>query len=163
MNHSHILAGAHRLHPDYWKEFVGSIAGLVLIVSNFLAYAGIEMNAIHARELKNPEREMPKAILLAGIMIVLIFIPPTLAISLVVPADSTSLTAGVIQAYAAFFDAFHIAWVTPILGALLIIGALAACSAGQRVHQKVFFLSVNRACFRPFCRKSTKTGFSKIF
>ncbi len=105
---SHVLAGVHHLHQDYWKEFVGSIGGLVLIVSNFLAYAGIEMNAIHARELKDPEHDMPKAILLAAIMIVLIFIPTTLAISLVVPADSTSLTAGVIQAYAAFFDAFHI-------------------------------------------------------
>ena len=121
---THVLANAHHLHQDYWKEFSGTIAGLVLIVGNFLAYAGIEMNAIHARDLKNPQREMPKAILLAGIMIIAIFIPPTIAISLVVPADSTSLTAGVIQAYAAFFTAFDTPWITPILGVLLIIGAL---------------------------------------
>lgn len=122
--HAHVMSGARGLHPDFWQEFTGKIAGLVLIVGNFLAYAGIEMNAIHARELKNPERDMPKAILLAGIMIVCVFIPPTVAISLVVPSDSTSLTAGVIQAYAAFFNAFHMPWVTPVLGVLLIIGAL---------------------------------------
>ena len=121
--HAHVIT-SHRLHESSLQVFIGSVAGLVLIVSNFLAFAGIEMNAIHARDLKNPEREMPKAIFLACIMIILIFIPPTIAISLVVPADSTSLTAGVIQAYAAFFDAFHITWITPIMGALLIIGAL---------------------------------------
>lgn len=156
--HSHILAGTHHLHPDYWKEFVGSIAGLVLIVSNFLAYAGIEMNAIHARELKNPEREMPKAILLAGIMIVLIFIPPTLAISLVVPADSTSLTAGVIQAYAAFFDAFHIAWVTPILGALLIIGALGGVLSWTAGPSKGLLFVGKSGMFPPILQKVNKNG-----
>ena len=155
---THILAGAHHLHSDYWKEFVGSIAGLVLIVSNFLAYAGIEMNAIHARELKNPQRQMPKAILLASIMIVLIFIPPTLAISLVIPAGSTSLTAGVIQAYAAFFDAFHIAWITPVLGLLLIIGALGGV-LGWTVGPSKGLLFVGKSgMFPPILQKVNKNG-----
>ncbi len=121
---THVKAGTHKLHPDMWQEFTGAISGLVLIVSNFLAFAGIEMNAIHARELRDPQREMPRAILLAFVMVVLVFIPPTVAISLVVPADSTSLTAGVIQAYSAFFEGFGIPWATPIMAILLIIGAL---------------------------------------
>ena len=122
--HSTVRTGSHNLHPDLWREFTGAITGLVLIVSNFLAFAGIEMNAIHARELSNPQKEMPRAILLAFFMILLVFIPPTVAISLVVPADSTSLTAGVIQAYAAFFAGFNMPWATPIMAILLIIGAL---------------------------------------
>ncbi len=121
---SHVKAGAHKLHPDLWQEFTGVVSGLVLIVSNFLAFAGIEMNAIHARELRDPQREMPRAILLAFFIIVLVFIPPTVAIALVVPADSTSLTAGVIQAYAAFFEGFGMPWATPVMAILLIIGAL---------------------------------------
>lgn len=120
----HGQSGSRNLHPDFWQEFTGAITGLVLIVSNFLAFAGIEMNAIHARELRNPQKEMPRAILLAFFMILLVFIPPTVAIWLVVPADSTSLTAGVIQAYAAFFQGFDMPWATPIMAILLIIGAL---------------------------------------
>lgn len=122
--HTTAQVGAHKLHQDFWQQFTGAITGLVLIVSNFLAFAGIEMNAIHARELRNPQKEMPRAILLAFFMILLVFIPPTVAISIVVPADSTSLTAGVIQAYSAFFEGFGIPWATPILAILLIIGAL---------------------------------------
>jgi glutamate:GABA antiporter len=122
--HQTVKSGAHNLHGDLWREFTGSISGLVLIVGNFLAFAGIEMNAIHARELRNPQKEMPRAILLAFVLIMLVFIPPTVAISLVVPADSTSLTAGVIQAYAAFFEGFGMPWATKIMAVLLIIGAL---------------------------------------
>ena len=33
------------------------IASLVLIVNNFLAYAGMEMNAVHVNELRNPAKE----------------------------------------------------------------------------------------------------------
>ena len=156
--HGQTLAGAHHLHQDYWKAFTGSIAGLVLIVSNFLAYAGIEMNAIHARELKNPQREMPRAILLAVIMIVLIFIPPTLSISLVVPADSTSLTAGVIQAYAAFFNAFDIAWVTPVLGILLIIGALGRVLGWTAGPSKGLLFVGKSGMFPPILQKVNKNG-----
>ncbi|GAA5524970.1 glutamate/gamma-aminobutyrate antiporter [Microbulbifer aestuariivivens] len=119
-----VVAGHHRNASDYWQEFSGILGGLVLIVGNFLAYAGIEMNAIHARSLSNPQGQMPKAIALAAILIALIFIPPTLAISFVVPADSTSLTAGVMQAYTDFFTRFHIDWAIKIMAVLLIIGAL---------------------------------------
>lgn len=51
--HAHVIT-SHRLHESSLQVFIGSVAGLVLIVSNFLAFAGIEMNAIHARDLKNP-------------------------------------------------------------------------------------------------------------
>lgn len=157
--HEHAQAvTSHRLHETPWQLILGSITGLVLIVSNFLAYAGIEMNAIHARDLKNPEKQMPKAILLACIMIVVIFIPPTIAISLVVPADSTSLTAGVIQAYAAFFDAFHIAWITPIMGVLLIIGALGGVLTWTAGPSKGLLFVGKSGCFPPVLQKVNKNG-----
>ncbi|HEY9598990.1 MAG TPA: amino acid permease [Cyanophyceae cyanobacterium] len=121
---SKVIAGHHREATDFWQEFSGVLGGLVLIVSNFLAYAGIEMNAIHARFLTNPQKQMPKAIALAALLIVFIFIPPTLAISFVVPADSTSLTAGVMQAYSDFFTRVNIVWAIKIMAVLLIFGAL---------------------------------------
>lgn len=157
--HEHAQAvSSHRLHETPWQLVLGSITGLVLIVSNFLAYAGIEMNAIHARDLKNPEKQMPKAILLACIMIVAIFIPPTIAISLVVPADSTSLTAGVIQAYAAFFDAFHISWVTPVMGILLILGALGGVLTWTAGPSKGLLFVGKSGCFPPVLQKVNKNG-----
>ena len=79
------------------------IASLVLIVNNFLSYSGMEMNAVHVGSLKNPSSEFPKAMFFACGLVLLIFILPALAISWVIPAEQLSLTAGVMQAFDAFF------------------------------------------------------------
>ncbi|MER5199384.1 APC family permease [Streptomyces sp. NPDC002755] len=101
------------------------LASLVLIVNNFLSYSGMEMNAVHVSSLKNPAKEYPKSMFLAMGLVLLIFILPALAISWVVPADQTSLTAGVMQAFDAFFSYFDIGWMTPIAAVMLISASLA--------------------------------------
>ncbi|MFE2019680.1 APC family permease [Streptomyces sp. NPDC059499] len=100
------------------------IASLVLIVNNFLSYSGMEMNAVHVSSLKDPPREFPKTMFLAMGMVLLIFILPALAISWVVPADQLSLTAGVMQAFDAFFAYFDIGWLTPIAAVALVSASL---------------------------------------
>ncbi|QHT56264.1 amino acid permease [Cellulomonas sp. H30R-01] len=100
------------------------IASLVLIVNNFLSYAGMEMNAVHVSSLKEPSREFPRSMFLAIGLVLAIFILPALAISWVIPADALSLTAGVMQAFDAFFAHFSIQWLTPIVGLMLIAASL---------------------------------------
>ncbi|GAA5021079.1 APC family permease [Kitasatospora paranensis] len=100
------------------------IASLVLIVNNFLSYSGMEMNAVHVSSLKNPAKEFPKSMFLAMGLVLLIFILPALAISWVVPADQLSLTAGVMQAFDAFFQYFHVGWLTPVIAVGLVAASL---------------------------------------
>ncbi|MGY0502965.1 APC family permease [Nocardia sp. FBN12] len=100
------------------------LASLVLIVNNFLSYAGMEMNAVHVSSLKNPAKEFPKAMFLAMALVLVIFVLPALAISWVVPSASLSLTAGVMQAFDAFFGHFGIGFLTPIIGIALVAAAL---------------------------------------
>ncbi|MFC9984212.1 amino acid permease, partial [Microbacterium keratanolyticum] len=54
------------------------IASIVLIVSNFLAYAGMEVNAVHVNQMKDPGRGFPRSIFLSAILILLVFILPTI-------------------------------------------------------------------------------------
>jgi putative glutamate/gamma-aminobutyrate antiporter len=100
-------------------EWAG-IASLVLIVNNFLAYSGMEMNAVHVSSLRNPKREFPKAMFLACGLVLLIFILPALAISWVVPEQQLSLTAGVMQAFDTFFAHFGVTWLVPIVAIALV-------------------------------------------
>ena len=100
-------------------EWAG-IASLVLIVNNFLAYSGMEMNAVHVSSLREPTGEFPKAIFLATGLVLMIFILPALAISWVVPAQELSLTAGVMQAFSAFFSYFGIERLVPIVAVALV-------------------------------------------
>jgi amino acid transporter len=101
------------------------IASLVLIVNNFLSYAGMEMNAVHVSELRKPATEFPRAMFLAMALVLVIFILPALAISWVVPAHSLSLTAGVMQAFHGFLAAFNVAFLTPIFGVMIVTASLA--------------------------------------
>jgi glutamate:GABA antiporter len=82
------------------------------------------MNAVHVNTLRNPGKEYPKAIFLAMGLVLAIFILPALAISWVIPSQNLSLTAGVMQAFDAFFAHFSIQWLTPILGIMLVVASL---------------------------------------
>jgi glutamate:GABA antiporter len=105
-------------------EWAG-VASIVLIVSNFMAYTGMEMNAVHVNSLKDPAREFPKTMFLALILVLVILILPPLAISWVVPADQISLTAGVMQAVSVVFANFGLEWLVPIVGLGIVCASLA--------------------------------------
>ena len=101
------------------------IASIVLIVSNFGAYSGMEMNAVHVNELKDPSKEFPKAMFVAMILVLLVLILPPLVISWFIPAEELSLTAGVMQAFDAVFAHFGIQFLTPIVGLAIVSASLA--------------------------------------
>jgi glutamate:GABA antiporter len=96
------------------------IASLVLIVNNFLSYSGMEMNAVHVGSLQNPKKEFPRAMFFACGLVLLIFILPALAIAWVIPAEELSLTAGVMQAFDAFFAYFNLQKLVPIVAIALV-------------------------------------------
>ena len=100
------------------------LASLVLIINNFLSYSGMEMNAVHVSSLRDPAKEYPRSMFTAMGLVLLIFILPALAMSWVVPAQDLSLTAGVIQAFDAFFQFFNIGWLTPVFAVMLVAAAL---------------------------------------
>ena len=105
-------------------EWTG-IASIVLIVSNFGAYSGMEMNAVHVNELKEPSKEFPKAMFVAMILVLCILILPPLVISWFIPAEELSLTAGVMQAFEAVFAHFGLQFLTPIVGLAIVSASLA--------------------------------------
>jgi amino acid transporter len=96
----------------------------VLIVNGFFTYAGVEVNAVHVDDLRDAPREFPRSVLFAVILILLVFILPTLAISVAVPAAHISLTAGVMQAFRSLLNHFGLGLVEPIIGVGLVVASL---------------------------------------
>ena len=96
----------------------------MLIVNNFLAYSGMEMNAVHVGSLRNPRSEFPRAMFIACGLVLMIFILPALAISWVIPAEELSLTAGVMQAFDAFFAYFGLQKLVPIVAIALVCASV---------------------------------------
>jgi amino acid transporter len=119
-NHSAAPMTASHLLPA-WTG-VGSI---VLVVNSFFTYAGVEVNAVHVDDLRNPGRDYPKSIFLAMALVLAVFILPTLAISWVIPAHQISFTAGVMQAFDSLFTHFGLGWAVPLIAVALAVGAFA--------------------------------------
>src|SRR5215469_10922477 len=123
-NHSVAPMTAHHLFPA-WQ----GIASIVLVVNSFFTYAGVEVNAVHIDELRNPSRDYPKSIFLALSLCLAVFIFPTLAISWVVPSHQISFTAGVMQAFDRLLTHFGLAFGVPVIAIALAAGALAGMLA----------------------------------
>src|SRR5580704_18133598 len=145
------MTASHLLPP--WA----GIASLVLIVNNFLSYSGMEMNAVHVSSLKDPGREYPRSMFLSMGLVLAIFILPALAISWVIPSNQLSLTAGVMQAFDAFFAHFGIQWLTPLLALMLIaasLGGMLTWLAGP--SKGLLMISKQEGYLPPFLQKLNK-------
>jgi putative glutamate/gamma-aminobutyrate antiporter len=125
------------------------IASLVLIVNNFLSYSGMEMNAVHVSSLRNPRSEFPKAMFFACGLVLLIFILPALAISWVIPAQELSLTAGVMQAFDAFFAHFGLQKLVPIVAIALVCASVGGMLTWLAGPSKGLLLIARREGYLP--------------
>jgi putative glutamate/gamma-aminobutyrate antiporter len=105
-----------------------NIHTLVFLTGVFMAFAGMEMSAVHTKDVDNPQKNYPKAIMIGSIIIVIIFILGSLAISFVLPAKDINLTAGLMEAYRAFFQKFGVEWLTPIIAVMIAFGAFGEAS-----------------------------------
>ncbi len=129
---AYLLQGHHSAAPMTTHQILPpwtGLASVVLIVNSFFTYAGIEVNAVHVDELRNPGREFPKSIFLAMGLVLAVFILPTLAIAWVVPSHQISFTAGVMQAFNSLLAHFGLAFATPLIAIALAVGALAGMMA----------------------------------
>jgi amino acid transporter len=105
------------------------LASIVLVVNSFFTYAGVEVNAVHVDELRDPGREYPRSIFLAMALVLAVFVLPTLAIAWVIPAHQISLTAGVMQAFDSLLSNFDLSFAVPVVAVALVLGALAGMIA----------------------------------
>ena len=125
---AYLVQGHHAAAPMTARHLLppwNGLASIVLIVNSFFTYAGVEVNAVHVNELRNPAREYPKSIFLAMGLVLAVFIFPTLAISWVIPSAQISFTAGVMQAFKSLFTHFGVGFAVPLIAIALAVGALA--------------------------------------
>jgi amino acid transporter len=96
---------------------------------------------------------------LAMPIVIAIFVLPALAISWVVPSSQLTLTGGVMQAFTAFFDHFHVSWLTPILGIMLITASLGGMMAWLAGPSKgLLLIGRKEGYLPPFFQKVNPAG-----
>ncbi|MEN9344206.1 MAG: hypothetical protein RLZZ453_993 [Chlamydiota bacterium] len=128
----------------------------VLLVGILLGLAGMELSAVHAGDVVNPQRDYPRAMVISVIIIIILSLLGSLAIGIVVPVSQLSLVAGVMEAFAIFFQAYHLEWITPIMAALIVVGALSMISTWIIGPSKGLMVTAHQGDLPPFFQKVNK-------
>ena len=104
------------------------VSSLVLIIGTFIAFAGLEVNAVHIQEMRNPSRDYPRGVALAVVIIFLLYLLGTISIAVAVPTSQLDLDAGAAQAFIAYMTGLNAGLGGKVLSFLLAFGSLAAAA-----------------------------------
>ncbi len=128
------------------------LAGIMLI------YAGLEVSAVHAKDVKHPQKDYPKAILLSTIMIILLLSIAALSIATIVPKAKIQLASGSIETINYFLKHFKLSPILPIIAFLMFIGALGMVSTWIIGPSKGLLATAQHGELPPFLQKTNKKG-----
>ncbi len=122
-HHLQVDLSAHSLLPNFAQG--GTVVALTGII---LSFCGMEITTVYAQEVKNPQRDYPKALLISTVILLSTLAFGSMAIAIVIPKAQISLVSGLMEAFNYFFTAYHLAWLTPIIALMIIVGGTGGLS-----------------------------------
>ena len=144
------------LDTGYLPDF-SHFKNMVLAAGVFLYFGGIETQAVHIQDLKNPTRDYPLAILIATTIVVVIFVLGTLAVGVVIPHADINLNRSLLIAYKALWASFGLSWIGNIMAAMLAFGVLGQVSAIV-AGPSTGLLAVGKAGYLPHMLQKTNAN-----
>lgn len=132
------------------------LGNLSFLAGLFLAFAGLEVTASYANQVKNPKKNYPRAILLGALITFTLFMLGSLAIGIVIPKEEISLVQGVMEAFYYFLDSYQLAWLVPLMALLMIIGAVAEINSWIIGPVRGLFATAYHGNLPPFFQKVNK-------
>ena len=121
-DHSQIPFSSHALVPDLQLSNLAFLGGIILL------FTGMEMAGFHARETRNPGRDIPRSIALAVVIIVVFSVLGSLFLAVVLPQKEIGLVSGTMQLFQSVLGTFHASWLVAPLAILIAAGGIAHLS-----------------------------------
>ncbi|MDE5875502.1 MAG: amino acid permease, partial [Muribaculaceae bacterium] len=147
-------------HGSFIPDF-SNFNNIILAVSIFLFYAGMEMSGVHVRDIKNPTVNYPKAVIIGALATVLIFVLGTYALGVIIPTKDINLVQSLLVGFDNYFKAFHISWASPIIAIALAFGVLAGVLTWVAGPSKGVYAVGKAGYLPPFFQKANKQGVQK--
>jgi len=144
-----------------WADIVPDLSDPTLLMSLtavVLSCCGMEITAVHAQEVEDPQRDYPRALLSSTAIILVTLILGSLAIALVIPAEEISLVAGLMQAFDGFLNAYGLEFLLPVLGLSLIIGGLGGLNSWIVAPSKGLLIALKELNIMPVLHSEKADG-----
>lgn len=144
-----------------WSSLVPRFHGIndvVFLAGLFLAFCGLEVNAAHAREVKDPQRNYPRAILIAAVTSFVLLTLGSLSISIVIPKSEISLVSGLMDAFTYLVKPYGIPYIIGILAFLIVLGAVGEINAWIIGPVKGLYATSKHGDLPPLFQKVNKKG-----
>jgi amino acid transporter len=93
------------------------------------AFSGLEVGSMMSEEIVDPRRNVPRAVMIAGAIITLIYVLGTWSLLVVLPQDSIDILSGVGAAIAAAQERMGLGWLAAGSALLIALGGLGQVSA----------------------------------
>jgi amino acid transporter len=124
------------------------------------AFLGIELTAVHMKDVNRAQQTFPKALFISTILILSTMILGSLAIAIVLPPNEINLVNGVMQAFTNFFAAYHLNSAIPIVTLCILIGSLGGVNSWIISLARGLSQTAQHGFMPKFLQKENKHGIS---
>lgn len=159
------IAGGHPLEINTnLQSFFPDLSrwdNIVFMGGLFLTFAGLEVSAGYAGEVKDPQRNYPRAILLAGGITFVLLLLGSISISIVIPQKDISLVSGVMEAFKVLLGKYNLIWALPVIGILLVLGSFAEVNSWIIGPVKALYTTSIHGNLPPLLQYQNKRGVPK--
>lgn len=141
-----------------WMPDLSNPSNLAYLSGIVLLFAGVEVQAVHASEMKNPKKEYPAAIFISAIIVFVLFTFGSLAIAAVVPNSKLQLESGLMQAISIMVDSVNMKWALYVLAFCVAFGSLGSVLSWISGPSKGLLSTAKDGILPESLAKTTKAG-----
>lgn len=140
-----------------------SLAGLGFISMIIFNMLGFEVVSTFSDDMENPKKEIPKAIIIGGILIAIFYLLPSFGIGVAIPVNELSADSGLLDSYGqlmsiAGFAAGAVNAITVIVGGLFIYTLIANIASWNFGVNSVIAYAAEDGTFPKSWAKRNKAG-----
>jgi len=138
---------------------LAGLGSLAFLGNIMLLFAGVEAQAVHVGDMKNPKRGFPAAMLLASVVSVAVFLLGSIAVAGLLPYKHIVLQTGVFDALGVVLvGLWHANWIVQILSVLVCYGALSGALAWISAPSRALLATAHDGLLPPLMQKTNKQG-----
>lgn len=108
---------------------IKGLSDIAFLAGVILLFAGVEVHAVHANRMSNPQVQYPIALFVTSMIVFGIFALGAFSVAAIMPYSAINVESGLIQTFETALNRFHMSWFLPIAGILIMFGALASVTS----------------------------------